>query len=1286
MRFLVTHISHPRYLGMNTDANEKWPSLPNLAAPQWRTSTPNWAQVFFLFLTLLNSFLPISLYVTLELITITARIFINLDVNMYDPHTDTRTVARSTTVSDLGQVQYIFSDKTGTLTQNVMKFKRCTVDGVVFGAPIVKSTPGDDAHIPHEFQSLETLLLGGTANSSDMASSGKGVSGDLRQSPLLSFNREMFLRVMSLCHTVVVEKDLDASHGVIAASSGANAKDSSSVRGGVRKTLKKLFSSGQKSQSALSSHSGKEGELCDAEQVPQEGEQGENRIDLSRTKGIDGAPIGFAYQAESPDEGALVEASSLEFGFQVIGRDSSGITLAVDTPSIFSDERIVERLKEGLVTELTLAAETSSWIGELGAHDAESQGKRQETWEVLAINRFDSTRKRMSILVRSPQELGSIPMLLCKGADSAMVDPQVLRNPSHAMAGDEDAAKIFQRGWEPDDCDDEDWDRTTTLSLQSHLGEFAREGLRTLVLGVRILTDVECSEWLATYNAAATSLKGREEKLTAAAELIETKIHIVGATAIEDKLQDGVAETIAMLGKAGIKLWVLTGDKRETAKEIGYATKVLTEKMRPGITEVVKGSEDEVRTRMAMAFLKLVKHAKLPEYQKSSISAEKPKRLETFFFRVGKFKRRVYRAMRRFFHKHIKVIFCTCFSEKTPYDPALVAIDFEEAKEEEILQLTDRRRNVRHRAERIVRGYLNSPEGMAQRQSRARFDTAFEIPIENMSMPPVEGPDVFSRASNAQAALHERQLSGLTAGVLGALNDEPNAPLVDEDVLSMYSVLPTDGVEHTKNFDFNKRTVWERAFAVDKDMRHGRLVKHLRKEKLRGILDRKAIDTSEAMKMTEDSSVDGPRGLVIEGAALDKLLGDSELEEILFAVANTCDSVIACRVSPAQKAKLVQLVRRYVSPEPVTLAIGDGANDVGMIQAAHAGVGISGKEGAQAVNASDFAIAQFRFLQDLILIHGRWNCMRLIAALLFTFYRHAVVVGCLMVYSRHTLYSGTPFFDQWNIPMFNFVAATPIWSLGAFDRCLDRDYIKKHPEVYAPTRRNELLKNRILIRWVILACVHISTIYWLSVPALVAGGAGTSSAFYGMMSNEDPDIPGNGEGGDLKSVGFVAYSSLILLMGFKVLYETRSIIVGDWPFFKCQWKTSDKWSDRAPWTWLAVFVGSFAFYVGFVYVYQIGQSTLGPSLFSEFTGVVSHAWHMRALSWMSILLVPVAGMAFDVTGKVFSNLFFPTQTQIHVEIFAAELKEFKQSSRLESDPMQNGVGNIASMNSVENMS
>jgi len=108
------------------------------------------------------------------------------------------------------------------------------------------------------------------------------------------------------------------------------------------------------------------------------------------------------------------------------------------------------------------------------------------------------------------------------------------------------------------------------------------------------------------------------------------------------------------------------------------------------------------------------------------------------------------------------------------------------------------------------------------------------------------------------------------------------------------------------------------------------------------------------------------------------------LEEVFFAVASQCNSVIACRVSPKQKALLVKLVRNYVLPEPVTLAIGDGANDVGMIQEAHIGVGISGLEGQQAVNASDFSIAQFRFLEDLLLVHGRWNFSRMSRVILFS--------------------------------------------------------------------------------------------------------------------------------------------------------------------------------------------------------------------------------------------------------------------------------------------------------------
>jgi hypothetical protein len=87
--------------------------------------------------------------------------------------------------------------------------------------------------------------------------------------------------------------------------------------------------------------------------------------------------------------------------------------------------------------------------------------------------------------------------------------------------------------------------------------------------------------------------------------------------------------------------------------------------------------------------------------------------------------------------------------------------------------------------------------------------------------------------------------------------------------------------------------------------------------------------------------------------------------------------VLACRASPLHKAQLVRLVRRGVCPSPITLAVGDGANDVSMIQEAHVGVGIEGLEGRQAVNCSDFSIPQFQGLQRLLLVHGQWNYERM---------------------------------------------------------------------------------------------------------------------------------------------------------------------------------------------------------------------------------------------------------------------------------------------------------------------
>ena len=103
-----------------------------------------------------------------------------------------------------------------------------------------------------------------------------------------------------------------------------------------------------------------------------------------------------------------------------------------------------------------------------------------------------------------------------------------------------------------------------------------------------------------------------------------------------------------------------------------------------------------------------------------------------------------------------------------------------------------------------------------------------------------------------------------------------------------------------------------------------------------------------------------------------------------------CATLISrSRVSPLQKALVVKLVKRHL--KAILLAIGDGANDVSMIQAAHVGVGISGMEGLQAARSADVSIGQFRYLRKLLLVHGSWSYHRVSRTILYSFYKNVVL-------------------------------------------------------------------------------------------------------------------------------------------------------------------------------------------------------------------------------------------------------------------------------------------------------
>ncbi len=470
------------------------------------------------------------------------------------------------------------------------------------------------------------------------------------------------------------------------------------------------------------------------------------------------------FQASSPDEVALVRAAQ-DFGLLVINRSTQSITISTTG-------------QDGL---------------------AEIQ-----TYTVLDVIEFSSKRKRMSIVVRFPD--GHI-RLLCKGADNVIISR--LKHAALAVRKSHEVRRSIQIerdlhrkseqstprtsfGGRPSltirrrssmdirpaperhtlDVPSFDWSRSAarpsmtrrstsrrSMPRQSnifpddrhaadnelvfskcfrHLDDFATDGLRTLVFAQRRLSQKEYDDWKQIYQDATTALVDRQERIEAAGEVIEQELELLGASAIEDKLQKGVPETVDKLRRANMKIWMLTGDKRETAINIAHAANICQPDSEVFILDSKKGDLDGQLRRV---------HSDIRE---------------AIFHSVG----------------------------------------------------------------------------------------------------------------------------------------------------------------------------------------------------------------------------------VIDGHTLSDIEADISLLELFYSLISLIDSVICCRASPAQKASIVEGIR--VRMPGLTMAIGDGANDIAMITSSHVGIGISGREGLQASRVADFSIAQFRFLQRLLLVHGRWNYIRTAKFILWTYWKVSI--------------------------------------------------------------------------------------------------------------------------------------------------------------------------------------------------------------------------------------------------------------------------------------------------------
>lgn len=189
-------------------------------------------------------------------------------------------------------------------------------------------------------------------------------------------------------------------------------------------------------------------------------------------------------------------------------------------------------------------------------------------------------------------------------------------------------------------------------------------------------------------------------------------------------------------------------------------------------------------------------------------------------------------------------------------------------------------------------------------------------------------------------------------------------------------------------------------------------------------------------------------------------------------------TVLCCRMTPLQKAEIVSLIKLNVKPEPVTAAIGDGGNDVSMIQEAHVGLGIYGKEGRQAVRAADYAFGKFRFLRRLVLMHGHFYYSRITNLIQYFFYKNFVFIAPQFFFAFVNLYSAQTIYYTMILALFNVTFTTlPILLYGVFEQSLSKRDLLAKPYLYKINKGNEILKLSNFIRWNIIALWHSLVIF-----------------------------------------------------------------------------------------------------------------------------------------------------------------------------------------------------------------
>ena len=274
------------------------------------------------------------------------------------------------------------------------------------------------------------------------------------------------------------------------------------------------------------------------------------------------------------------------------------------------------------------------------------------------------------------------------------------------------------------------------------------------------------------------------------------------------------------------------------------------------------------------------------------------------------------------------------------------------------------------------------------------------------------------------------------------------------------------------------------------------------------------------LKSENEKESNNRYGLIVSMTELNIILGNEELENIFYSLSIKCNTVLCCRVSPKQKAEMVNLVKKR-QPEVTTLAIGDGANDVNMITTANIGIGIMGVEGLQAARASDYCISEFQFLKRLLFVHGRESYRKNSFIVCYNFYKNFLFVLPQFWLGFFNYFSGQYLYDPYIYQLFNIIfTCFPIAWFGIYDKEVSYDILMEDSRYYTQGIINKLFHNKRFWKWVFYGILQALFVFIYSFPTC--------------------EYISNGHLHDLGSQGSIAYSSIVLITNFKILTTTNS--------------------------------------------------------------------------------------------------------------------------------------------------